>query len=178
MLRRLCFALLTTLLLACFAVPLARADSIPIGQMVLETAGGCHPMGCYKTWASVGIWGGLTDSNGLPFPLSMTGTFSVRDASGNWGPVIWGGSNILFTDSGWQVFNPGYVCTPTPCTGLRLDLTLNYSSQLLVHGKKVYPDLTISVIREFWVRRTASISLAVQYVFKLTPYRDRPHRRP
>jgi len=76
----------------------------------------------------------------------MTGTFSVRDASGNWGPVIWGGSNILFTDSSPQMFNLGYVCAPTPCTGLRLDLTLNYSSQLLVNGKKVYPDLTFSVV--------------------------------
>jgi hypothetical protein len=70
MLRRLCFALLTSLLLACFAAPLARADSIPIGQMVLETAGGCHPMGCYKTRASVGIWGGLTDSK-IQFPGNL-----------------------------------------------------------------------------------------------------------
>jgi hypothetical protein len=144
--RRLCLGLLTSLLLACFAAPLARANSIPIGQMVLQNAGGCHPMGCYKTWAWVGISGPLTDSNGMPFPLSMTGTFSVRDASGNWGPVIWGGSNILFTDSSSQLFNLGYVCTPTPCTGLRLDLTLNYSSELLVNGKKVYPDLTFSVV--------------------------------
>jgi hypothetical protein len=146
MLRRLCLALLTSLLLACWAAPLARADSIPIGQMVMQNAGGCHPMGCYKTWASVEIWGGLTDSHGLPFPLMMTGTFSVRNASGNWGAVIWGGSNLLFGDPSSQLFNLGYVCTPTPCTGLRLDLTLIYSSELLVNGKKVYPDLTLSVV--------------------------------
>ena len=145
MLRRLCLELLTSLFLVCLAAPLARADSIPIGQMVLQNAGGCHPMGCYKTWAWVGIGGGLIDSHGMPFPLMMTGTFYVRGASGDWGP-IWGGSNLPFSDPSLQLFNLGYVCAPNPCTGLRLDLTLIYSSELLVNGKKVYPDLTLSVV--------------------------------
>jgi len=132
-----------SLLVGCLAAPLARADSVPIGQIsVMQT--GCGSFTCYKTWVSVSIWGGLIDSHGMNFSLDMTGTFYVRDMSGNWGPVVWGGSNLPFMDQTSQVFNLGYVCTP--CSGLRLDLTLNYSSELLVNGKKVYPDETFSVV--------------------------------
>ncbi len=144
--RGLCLALLSSLLLACFAPSLARGDSVPIGEVGVMNPGGCQDMHCNKLWVTVGISGGLTDIQGMPFPLMMTGTFYVRDVSGGWSPVVWGGSNLFFGDPSGQMFNLGYVCDPNPCTGLRLDLTLSYSSELLINGKKVYPDKTISVV--------------------------------
>jgi hypothetical protein len=137
---------LLALLLVGLAVPLLRANSIAIGQMGVMGPGGCDSMHCYKAWVSVSIGGGLTDSHGMYFPLDLTGTFYIRDISGNWSPVVWGGSNLRFWDPSSQIFNLGYVCTPNPCAGLRIDFTLNYSSALLVDGKKVYPDTTFSVI--------------------------------
>ena len=145
--RRLCLALLGSLLMASVAASQAHADSVPIGQMEVMVPGGCEYYHCNKLWVSVGIGGGLTDSHGMYFPLSLTGTFFVRNVSGDWSPVVWGGSNLLFGDGMWpQVFNLGYVCDPNPCTGLRIDFTLNYSSELLVNGKKVYPDTTFSAV--------------------------------
>jgi hypothetical protein len=75
--------------------------------------------------------------------MDLSGTFSVRDMSGNWGPVF-GWTNIQLSDFSSQVFNLGYVCTP--CSGLRLDLTLNDPAALLLNGKIVYPGTTFSVI--------------------------------
>ncbi len=60
--RGLCLALLSSLLLACFAPSLARGDSVPIGEMGVMNPGGCQDMHCNKLWVTVGISGGLTDS--------------------------------------------------------------------------------------------------------------------
>jgi hypothetical protein len=72
---------LLALLLVGLAVPLLRANSIPIGQMGVMGPGGCDSMHCHKAWVSVSIGGGLTDSHGMYFPLDLTGTFYIRDIS-------------------------------------------------------------------------------------------------
>jgi len=124
--------------------PLARADSIPIGQLSFIT-GGCYDRGCYKTWVSVGINSGgmLFDTQGFPYSLDMTGTFYVRGMSGEWG-AAYGDGNIPFSDYRGQILDLGYICTP--CSGIMLKLTLNYPEELMINGQKVYPNTTLTAI--------------------------------
>jgi hypothetical protein len=142
---RLRVALFASLFLVGLIPPLARADSIPIGQLSYPVVGGCFDRGCYKTWASVGINSSalLFDTRGAPYPLDLTGTFYVRGSDGGWWPA-YGDSNIQFRDYSGRELNLGYICTP--CSGLMLKLTLNYPEELLVNGKKVYPNTTLSVV--------------------------------
>ena len=135
-------ALFASLFLVGLIPPLARADSVPIGQISFIT-GGCNQYTCFKTWIDVGINSGgmLFDSRGFPYSLDLTGTFYVRDMSGAWGPAP-GDSNINFSDYSSQVLDLGYICTP--CSGLMLKLTLNYPEELLINGQKFYPDTTVT----------------------------------
>lgn len=143
---RLRVALFASLFLVGLIPPLARADSIPIGQLSFIN-GGCYPFTCFKTWVSVGINSGgmLFDTHGMPYSLYLTGTFYVRDMSGAWGPAYGGNnSNIDFWDYSGQILNLGYVCIP--CSGLMLKLTLNYPEELLINGQKVYPNTTLTAV--------------------------------
>ncbi len=141
---RLRVALFASLFLVGLLPPLARADSIAVGQLSFIT-GGCNDYTCFKTWVVVGINSGgmLFDTRGFPYQLDLTGTFYVRDMSGAWGPA-YGGGNINFGDYTGQVLDLGYVCTP--CSGIMLKLTLNFPEELLINGQKVYPNLTLTAI--------------------------------
>ena len=142
---RLRAALLTVPFLIGLLAPFAHADSIPIGQISFPVIGGCYDRGCYKTWATVGInsMGQFFDTRGNPYSIDVIGSFYVKGSDGGWYPA-WGDSNIRFTDGSWQNLNLGYICTP--CSGLMLTLTLVYPEELLINGKKVYPDTTFSVV--------------------------------
>jgi len=137
-------SLFASLLLVVLIPPLARADSIPIGDISFVT-GGCNNYTCFKTWVAVGINSGgmLFDSNGLPYSVELTGTFYVRDMSGVWGPA-YGGSNLNFPDHSGQVLDLGYICTP--CSGIMLKLTLEDPEGLLIDGKEVYPNTTLTAV--------------------------------
>jgi hypothetical protein len=136
--------LLASLFLIGWLAPRARANSVPIGDLGLIVTG-CYDRGCYKTWVGVNINSGgqLYDTNGFPYTVNMIGTFYVKGLDGGWYPA-YGDSNIQFYDYTGQILNLGYICTP--CSGLMLKLTLVYPEELLLNGKKVYPDTTLTAI--------------------------------